>query len=157
MTPEQLLNEHDACRRIVSETPPQQPHTIRRGDKKWHVCHFSLDSFTVLFTVYVGPRGARSARVTVIDDSRDVPAVDRVSVWSSEHWPLETLLSISSVLSSEASDEQILAHLRKRTEALLAAPADTVVSIRTFISDSRARPPADSIRVLQGGATGLKR
>ncbi len=157
MTPEQLLNEHDACRRMVRNSPAQQPHTIRRGDKKWHVCHFSLDKFTVLFTVYVGPRSARSARVTVLDDSRDVPAVDRVSVWSSEHWPLETLLCTGSVLSSDASDEQILAHLRKRTEVLLAAPADTLVSIRTFISDSRIRPPADSIRALQGGAPGLKR
>lgn len=156
MTPEQLLREYDLCRNIANNTPPQQPYTIRRAGKTWHVCHFSIESFTVVFFVYVGQRGASSARITVLDKSRQV-AAERVSVWSSEHWPLESLLCIRALLASDPSHEQIAGHLRTRTQILLANPRDTIAQIRTFVCQSQTWPVAESVRTLPGGRTGLKR
>jgi|ERR1700730_11330900 len=162
MTPEQLLREHDACIQISRDFPAHQPCAIRHRGKTWYVCHFSLESFTVLFVVYLGPRGGRSARVTVLDDSRQVDAADRISIWSSEHWLPESLLCIGPLFSSESkrrqpSEEKIAAHLRARVEFLLANPRETIEHIRTLISQLQTWPLAHSVDTLPGGATGLKR
>lgn len=164
MTTDDLLYEHDFCRKVAAKFPRNQPFTLRNASKKtWHICYFSVESFTVVFTIYIGPRGGQKNRITVLDDSGQIPAVDRIACWSSRGTDStmgirkEKLLSFDTLSKSEviSEDAQILHHLRSRVELLLNTPKKTVTYIRELIDYFHTHPDASSISALEGGATGL--
>ena len=136
--------------------------TRRANKKTWHICYFSIEKYTVYFTIYIGPRGGQRNRITVIDDSKQVPDVDRVACWSGSGsgivgFGIEKLLSYHTLNASEGrtNEEKILNHLRSRAEILLTTPSETIGYILELIEYFKTHPDASSISALEGGATGL--